>query len=128
MNRKILLIDDDRDVLDAYARNLKNSFDVVTALGSAEAIKLIKAHGDFAVVITDYKMPDMDGLALLTIVKKFAPNSIRVMITGHPEMDVAIDAVNQGNVFRFLTKPYPVSRMIRVLNECVDEFNSEMNN
>jgi DNA-binding NtrC family response regulator len=126
MNRKILLIDDDRDVLDAFKRNLRDSFDVVTALGSAEAVRLLKNSDEFAVVVTDYKMPDMDGLALLTIVKKFSPNSIRVMITGYPEIDMAIDAVNQGNVFRLLTKPYPVSRLIRILNECVEAYNSEI--
>ncbi|TAL69917.1 MAG: response regulator [Bacteroidetes bacterium] len=123
MNKRILLIDDEPDVLSGYKRNLNNIFEVTTAPDSTEAVNIINTSREFAVIITDYKMPGMNGIALLSIIKKLTPDSIRVLITGHPDTDVAIDAVNEGNIFRFLTKPYPPSRLIRVINECIEEYN-----
>ncbi|MBI5324321.1 MAG: response regulator [Ignavibacteriae bacterium] len=128
MNNKILMIDDEPDVLDAYKRNLKDYFEVYTAASGTEAMTVLKSSGEFAIIISDYKMPGMNGIALLTVLKKICPDSIRVLITGHPDTDVAIDAVNEGHIFRFLTKPYPPSRLIRVLNECTDEYNTKKQN
>jgi len=122
------MIDDEPDVLDGYKRNLKEHFGVFTAANSADAMKIVKSEDEFAVFISDYKMPGMNGIALLSILKKISPGTIRVLITGHPDAEVAIDAVNEGQIFRFLSKPYPMSRLIRVINECIEEYNSQLKN
>lgn len=126
MNKRILMIDDEPDVLSAYKRNLKKHFNVHTAINSSEALKIIKSNDEFAVFVADFKMPGMNGIALLSILKKISPNTIRVLITGHPDTEIAIDAVNDGEIYKFLTKPYPTSRLIRIINECITEYNSKL--
>ena len=128
MNKRILMIDDEPDVLAGFRRNLKNNFEVYTAANSIEAMNVIKSSEEFAVIVSDYQMPGINGIALFTIIKKMCPNSVRVLMTGHPDMEIAIDAVNEGHIFRFLTKPYPISRLIRVINECIEKYNSKLKN
>lgn len=104
---KILCVDDDINLLNAYKRNLRNSFTIDTATSGNEGIDRIFDHGPYAVVISDLRMPQMDGIEFLSTVKDIAPDSVRIMLTGNADLDCAIDAVNEGNIFRFLTKPCP---------------------
>jgi len=106
MSQKILLVDDDDHVLRGYQRRLNDQFEVETAPGGPEALAVIAA-GPFAVVVADMRMPVMDGVQFLSRVKEVAPNTVRMMLTGNADMQTAIDAVNKGNIFRFLTKPCP---------------------
>ncbi len=102
---RILLVDDERAVLDALVRQHRKHFSLVTACGPEAALQAIATQGAFAVVVTDFQMPGMDGIQLLSRVKEHAPETVRVMLTGQADLQVAIDAVNRGQIFRFLTKP-----------------------
>jgi FixJ family two-component response regulator len=102
---KILFVDDEPAVLDGYQRLLRNQFRVSAALGGEQALALIQNTGPYAVVISDMRMPGMNGAQFLARVRERAPNTVRMLLTGHADVDVAIEAVNEGKIFQFLTKP-----------------------
>jgi response regulator RpfG family c-di-GMP phosphodiesterase len=105
MPEKILLVDDEPNVLQGYQRLLHNEFTTEAAVGGVEALSAIQARGPFAVVLSDMKMPEMDGIQFFTKVKDLAPDTVRIMLTGYADVKTALSAVNDGNIFRFLTKP-----------------------
>jgi len=107
MMGKILLIDDEVSVLEALKRQLHKQFHLDTALSGQEAIGILRTLGPYAVVVSDCRMPNMDGIQLLSLVRKLAPNTIRIMLTGNNDLNTAMEAVNQGEIFRFLIKPCP---------------------
>lgn len=105
MTHKILLVDDDRNILSGYQRLLRKTFDLDIALGGEEALRLLTTEGPFSLVVADMQMPGMSGLELLAQAQSVVPDTIRIMLTGNTDQKTAADAVNQGRVFRFLTKP-----------------------
>jgi response regulator RpfG family c-di-GMP phosphodiesterase len=122
MNKRILLVDDDTDILTAFERNLKRKFEVVTASSGFEGLEKIKVMETFAVVVSDYIMPKMNGIEFLSVVRKVSPDSVRVLLTGFADLETSIDSVNKGNVFRFLTKPVNADSLIAVLNDCLSQY------
>lgn len=104
-DEKILLVDDDPNVLSGYVRQLRYRFKVETANGGAEGILKVKDSGPYAVVVSDYRMPLVDGLSFLCAARESSPDTVRIMLTGQAEMQTAIDAINKGGFFRFLIKP-----------------------
>ena len=102
---RILLVDDEQAVLDALCRQHRKQFELVPACGAEEGLRAILKDGPFSVIVTDFKMPDMNGTQLLARAGEEAPDMIRIMLTGQADLNTAIDAVNRGHIFRFLTKP-----------------------
>ncbi len=102
---KILFVDDDQHLLEAVARRLRKQFEIETQLGPEAGLAAIERSPDYAVIFSDMRMPGMDGVQFLARAKELQPDSIRIMLTGYPDVQTAIDAVNHGNIFRFLTKP-----------------------
>lgn len=121
MAEKILFVDDDAKVLEAFSANLRKHFVVTTALGPEEGLKLIQEAGPFAVVVSDLKMPKMDGITFLSHVRELSPDTVRMMITGFADVEVAINAVNEGQVFRFLTKPCPPETLAKALEAGLEQ-------
>jgi len=115
MTEKILLVDDDKNILDGYRRSLSRDFLLETALGGQEALKLATDNGPYAVVVSDMRMPGMDGIQLLSKIKALSPDTIRVMLTGNAEIETATNAINEGNIFRFLNKPCSREAMAKTL-------------
>lgn len=107
MSSQVLLVDDEQNVLSALRRGLRGRFDLETAEGGPMALEMIRERGPYAVVVTDMRMPEIDGLHVLSSVRKSHPDTMRVMLTGNADQKTAIDAVNQGAIFRFLNKPCP---------------------
>ncbi len=103
--RRILFVDDEPNLLDGIRRQLRRRFEVETAAGAAEAMRQLNHGGPFAVIVSDMRMPVMDGGRFLAHVKKVSPDTVRIMLTGNADMQTATIAVNDGEVFRFLTKP-----------------------
>ncbi len=115
MAEKILLVDDDNNILDGYRRSLRREFEMETAPSGREALKLIAEAGPYAVVVSDMRMPEMDGIQLLSMIRAQSPDTIRIMLTGNADMDTAIDAINEGAIFRFLNKPCSKEAMAKTL-------------
>lgn len=105
MARKVLFVDDEPNVLQSIRRSLRKSFDVDTAEGGQEALDKMAANGSYAVIVSDMRMPGMNGVEFLSEAKKRAPDSVRMMLTGNADQQTAVDAVNHGDIFRFLNKP-----------------------
>jgi CheY-like chemotaxis protein len=122
MAEKILLVDDEPNVLDGYRRTLGREFTLETAVGGQEALALIGDKGPYAVVVSDMRMPGMDGVQLLSRVKTLSPDTIRAMLTGHADMETAINAINEGSIFRFLNKPATKETMAKTLTAALVQY------
>jgi FixJ family two-component response regulator len=112
---KILFVDDEASVLDGYRRILRQDFTLETALSGEQALAMIRATGPYSVVISDMRMPNMNGSEFLAQVRSKSPESVRMLLTGHADLDSAIDAVNRGNIFRFLTKPCEKESLVEAI-------------
>jgi len=119
---RILIVDDDRAVLEGLQRQLQSRFDLTAVTDPKEALKLVVSQEPYAVVVSDQRMPGMDGVTLLYSVRTLAPDTIRVLLTGFGDLDSAIAAVNEGNIFRFLAKPCPSKTLIRALEAAVEQY------
>jgi response regulator RpfG family c-di-GMP phosphodiesterase len=102
---KILMVDDDRNLLDSFRRQFRKRLNLETAISGADGIQVIQDTGPFALVVSDMQMPNMNGVEFLSKVREISPNTVRIMLTGNANLNVAIDAVNDGNIYRFLNKP-----------------------
>jgi CheY-like chemotaxis protein len=122
MAEKILLVDDDSNILDGYRRSLSREFLMETALGGEQALRLVADSGPYAVVVSDMRMPGMDGIQFLSKIKTQSPDTIRVMLTGNADMDTAINAINEGSIFRFLTKPCSKEMMAKTLTAALVQY------
>jgi response regulator RpfG family c-di-GMP phosphodiesterase len=121
MNRRILCVDDEPNVLEGYRRALRKDFDITIAAGGVEALALLNNGEKFAVIMSDMRMPIMDGIQFLRRVREIAPNSVRMMLTGNADQQTAIDAVNEGNIFRFLNKPCSPENIANALNAGLEQ-------
>jgi DNA-binding NtrC family response regulator len=122
MENRILFVDDDSNILDAFKRQLRNQFHIETAEGSKKGLEVIQNNDPFAVIVSDLKMPGMDGNQFLTRVKEISPESTRILLTGYADLSSAIKAINDGNIFRLLTKPCDKKVLIQALNNGIEEY------
>lgn len=122
MKSKILFVDDEVNILDSFRVGLRKEYEVDTALGPEEGLKKVHEAGPFGVVVSDLKMPGMDGIDFLIQVKERAPSSVRIMLTGHGDFDKAMDAVNRGHIFRFLQKPCPMDVLKASLEDGLHQY------
>lgn len=102
---RILLVDDEQAVLDALCRQHRKQFTLIPACGPEAGLRALEKEGPFAVVVSDQQMPGMSGVQFLSKAAELSPDTARVMLTGNADQGTAIEAVNQGKIFRFLSKP-----------------------
>jgi len=102
---KVLLVDDEPALLDGLRRQLRERYAVTTAVGGHAALDVLRSAADFAVVVSDMRMPEMDGATLLSLVRQETPDAVRMLLTGQADVEAAVAAINDGQIFRFLTKP-----------------------
>jgi response regulator RpfG family c-di-GMP phosphodiesterase len=119
---KVLMVDDDRNLLDSFRRQFRKSVNLETATSGADGIQAVRDGGPFAVVISDMQMPNMNGIEFLSKVRVISPNTVRIMLTGNANLDVAIDAVNDGNIFRFLNKPVDTDQLYQTISDSIQQY------
>ncbi len=117
----ILFVDDDIRVVSALQRALHKTYEIEIAGCASEALEAID-ESSYAVVVSDMKMPGMSGIEFLARVKEMSPDTVRILLTGQADLDVAIAAVNEGNVFRFLSKPCPQDLLARTLDAALEQY------
>lgn len=122
MNKRVLFVDDEANILSGFLRQFHRVFDAETAQGGKEGLIALKEKGPFAAVISDMRMPEMDGIEFLKQVEQFNPDIVRIMLTGNADQKTAMDAVNDGHIFRFLTKPCPPEIMTRTIEDAFRQF------
>jgi CheY-like chemotaxis protein len=122
LRTSILCVDDDSRVLEGLKLTLSKSFDVATATSGVEGLAVLKQKLGTAVVIADMRMPTMDGATFLAKVRSHWPDSTRLLLTGDPGRDTAVAAVNEGQIFRFLTKPCAPDKLIAAVEAAVRQY------
>jgi DNA-binding NtrC family response regulator len=105
MSEKILFVDDNTIILSAFQLQLRKRYSISVASSGQLGLNMMKEEGPFAVVISDMRMPRMDGFTFLKKAQEISPDSVLMMLTGNADQKTASDAVNDNNVFRFITKP-----------------------
>ena len=118
---RVLCVDDEPAVLDGLMRQLHGEFSVVGAVSGEEALAMLADGPSFPVLMSDMRMPGLDGAAVLAQARLIKPDTVRVLLTGHSDIDDAVAAVNEGNIFRFLIKPCPRPVLLKALTDAVDQ-------
>ncbi|MBI4664099.1 MAG: response regulator [Verrucomicrobia bacterium] len=119
---RILCVDDDPLTLVAIEKDLRGHFPVITALSGEQALALIQNQGPFGVILADMVMDGMTGVELLAQAQRVAPDTVRMMLTGDKDKQTAVEAINEGRIFRFLSKPCPAEKMIAALNAGLEQY------
>jgi len=123
MREKVLFVDDEENVLKAHHRNLRSKYQVTTFTNAKDALKAIQKGQNYAVVVSDYNMPEMNGVQFLSKLSETAPDTVRLMLTGYADVNTAIKAVNDGHVFRILTKPCETENLVKNINAAINQHN-----
>ncbi len=119
---QILIVDDNKVVLTCLARELDDEpYTVLSAASGEEALEIV-ADQEIKVIISDVKMPKMDGFELLDKVKELKPDMIRVVLSGHPDVKLILKMVNERGVDRYLTKPWHREDMKATIRQCLELF------
>ncbi len=121
---RVLFVDDEPLVLEGLRRSVYKEFAADLAEGSEEGLAKLKRNGPYPVVVSDMRMPGMDGAQFLAAVRSASPDSVRVLLTGHSDVKAAARAVNEGQVFRFLTKPVSRETLLATLRSCVAHYHA----
>jgi FixJ family two-component response regulator len=119
---RVLFVDDEPNVLDGIRRQLRNRVELETATSAAAGLDIIKAQGPFAVVVSDMRMPEMDGARFLAKVNEIAPQTVRMVLSGQADLESTIAAVNEGRVFRFLLKPCNSETLFGVIRNGIEQY------
>ncbi|UTW60169.1 response regulator [Kordiimonas sp. SCSIO 12603] len=127
MTKKILFVDDSLQLLSAIRRRLRKEINLSTAASGQEALNLLKEEGPFAVLVTDQNMPGMNGLELLKAAKEIAPDMQRIMMTGQADEETSQQAINDGHVFKILSKPCSPEDVLTAVRSALKRFESKVN-
>jgi diguanylate cyclase (GGDEF)-like protein len=122
----LLVVDDEPYILPTLSALLANAFDVVTA-DSAEAAQQVFAARDVDLILTDQRMPRMTGIQLLEWVREHSPKTVRLLMTGYAELEDAVEAINRGQVYYYLLKPWRTEELQQILRNAAEKFELERN-
>ena len=121
MNQRVLFVDDEPQVLEGIQRSLRKRVELQTAPNGIEALRLLAEEGPFAVVISDMRMPGMNGAQLLAKVREQEPDAVRMILSGQSDMQATIDAVNEGHIYRFLSKPCAADQLFQAIEDALKQ-------
>jgi len=119
MTPRILFVDDEPNILDAFRRQLRGRYHLDLATSGSAALEYMEKGQPYHVIVSDMRMPNMDGVQLLSEVRERAPGTVRIMLTGNADRDTAVRAINEGHVFRYLTKPCSSQQVEAIVQEAV---------
>jgi response regulator RpfG family c-di-GMP phosphodiesterase len=117
MSELVLFVDDEPNVLEGIQRTLRKHVDVHTATSGADGLRVLRDSGPFALVISDMRMPSMNGAQFLAKARELAPDTVRMILSGQADLQATIAAVNEGHIYRFLSKPCPPDRLIAAVED-----------
>ena len=124
MNECILLVDDEPNVISALIREL-NSFqftNILSANNGTEALELLQNNPDVALIVSDYRMPGLDGISFLLEAQEICPDATRMILTGVADLEMATNAINLGHIFRLLLKPCSTENLIASINAGIRQY------
>lgn len=121
-DHKILIVDDDEWILSCFERLLGRCFNLETAIGPLRGLQLIAENGPYAVVLSDMRMPVMNGLALLAKVKELSPNTVGLVLTGNAYPHEIKECLRSGLLFKLVEKPCPLDQLKTLLEEALAKY------
>lgn len=121
MTKRILFVDDDKNILNAHERHFGDDYDISLCSCPLEAVERFRSGQQFAVVVSDFQMPRMNGIGVHAQVRDLSPDTTRVLLTGAGDLQTAMEAVNDGYVFRFLTKPCSYDHLHTAIDAALEE-------
>jgi DNA-binding NtrC family response regulator len=121
MKNKILIVDDEAANLRALERLFRRDYDVITAHSGVEALSLLQQH-DVALLISDQRMPEMTGIELLQKTVPLRPHMVRILLTGYTDVSTLIEAINCGQVYKYVTKPWNNDDLSVTVGRALDHF------
>ncbi|MFH1033221.1 MAG: HD domain-containing phosphohydrolase [Pseudomonadota bacterium] len=121
MSHKVLLVDDEPNLLAVMQRQLGNHYDLEVASGGEKALSRMAQAGPFAVLVTDLHMPGLNGIRLLERSQKISPDTVRIVLSGYYDLEQVMQAINEGYIYRFLTKPVRPEVLIRAINDGLEQ-------
>ena len=119
---KILFVDDESNVLKSLKRLFIDAdYKIFTAPSGDEGLKILKENS-VSLVISDYRMPEMNGVQFLNKVKKFYPDTIRIILSGYADVIAIVEAINDGEVYKFLAKPWNDQELLTTVGRAIEHF------
>lgn len=120
---KILCVDDERNVLRALERIfLDDDYEIVLAGSGDEGLKIMEESGPFQVVISDYRMPVMNGVEFLRVVYERCPETVRIVLSGYADTGAIVAAINDGHIYKFIPKPWNDDELRVTIQNCLERF------
>src|SRR4051794_21965692 len=121
MKHSILCVDDEVDNVDALERLFRRKYNVLKATSGAEALKLMKTE-NVSLIVSDQRMPNMTGTEFLAESMKKQPDAIRILLTGFTDIDSVISAINSGQVYRYVTKPWDPVDLANTVDKAIERY------
>ena len=122
IRRKILIVDDEPSVLNSLKRTLRKEHDVILSQDGFSAIQVLNKQ-EIAVIIADQRMPKMNGVTLLEKAMEIQPDTARILVTGYSDIQAVIDAINEGNVYYYIHKPWEPEDVRLIIRQAIDRYN-----
>ncbi len=119
---KVLFVDDEPNILSGIKRQFGRKYNITTANSGSDGIVTFTNEGPFAAVISDMRMPNMDGAQFLNAIRRMNSQTVRIILTGYSDLDSAVRAVNEGQIFRFITKPCPPNILESVVISAIEQY------
>lgn len=124
---KILIVDDEEDNLALLYRTLRSRYNVTKALSAIEALEILK-HEQFDCILSDHKMPLMDGVEFLKRVYDIQPRTMRLLVTAYSDVKILIDAINYAKIYRYIKKPYSPDELLMIVENALETYQLKMDN
>lgn len=124
---KILIVDDEPDNLQLLYRTLRGKYEIMKANGPKEALELLKTN-DFQCIISDHKMPDIDGVEFLKLSCETHPNAMRLLVTAYSDVKILIDAINYARIYRYIKKPYNPDELLHIVEASLEYYQLRADN
>jgi response regulator RpfG family c-di-GMP phosphodiesterase len=122
VSERILFVDDEPNVLEGIRRTLRKQREIYTAASGAEGLRALSEAGPFALVVSDMRMPIMSGAQFLAVVREQAPDTVRMILSGQADLQATIAAVNEGHIYRFLSKPCPQDQLLGAVEDGLKQY------
>lgn len=119
---KLLVVDDEPDNLDLLYRTFRREFQVLRANNGVEALEVLATEGEVAVIISDQRMPEMKGTEFLSRTVPQFPNTVRIILTGFTDVEDLVEAINAGQVYRYITKPWDPAELQNVVLKAAEQY------
>ncbi|PLZ94578.1 fused response regulator/phosphatase [Fischerella muscicola CCMEE 5323] len=119
---KLMVVDDEPDNLELLYRTFRRDFQVYKANHAMKALEILDKEGEMAVIISDQRMPEMNGTEFLSLTVERFPDTIRILLTGFTDVEDLVDAINSGQVFKYITKPWKPDRLKEIVEQAADTY------